>query len=166
MVWLRQRLSVHLISTYRNFAERHPTSCRTGVRGAMTSDASQAHEFAELYSTFVRRMSPKVCRFSDAGNGGSIHARWRPASEKRQGRKSRSVVRRRCGGRYGDFVAACWLRRLELGGRAARFTWKRGFARGVERVDCIVGDEIDGMTTVRSDGLTRAWALPGARQQE
>jgi hypothetical protein len=30
----------------------------------------------------------------------------RPASKKRQGTKSRSVVRRRCGARYGDWSAA------------------------------------------------------------
>jgi putative SOS response-associated peptidase YedK len=34
------------------------------------------------------------------------HALDRPASKKRQGTKSRSVVRRRCGARYGDLSAA------------------------------------------------------------
>jgi hypothetical protein len=33
-------------------------------------------------------------RFSDAGNAEAIDTRWRPASEKRQGTKSRSVVQR------------------------------------------------------------------------
>jgi hypothetical protein len=35
----------------------------------------------------------------------SNHALMRPASEKRQGTKSRSVVHRRCGGLYGDLAA-------------------------------------------------------------
>ena len=39
---------------------------------------------------------PLLCRFSDAGNGGTIHVFDRPASEKRQGRKSRGVGHRRC----------------------------------------------------------------------
>jgi hypothetical protein len=32
-----------------------------------------------------------MCRFSDAGNDKTIHALLRPASEKRQGTKSRNV---------------------------------------------------------------------------
>ena len=43
-------------------------------------------------------------------NDETIHALGRPASEKRQGTKSRWVGQRRCGGRYGDLAAA---RRLE-----------------------------------------------------
>jgi hypothetical protein len=35
----------------------------------------------------------------------TIHALWWPAFEKRQGTKSRSVVRWRCGRRYGDLAA-------------------------------------------------------------
>src|SRR5882672_3276971 len=49
-------------------------------------------------------MSPIVqvfgCRHDDA-----IHALRRPASEKRQGTKSREVGHRRCRGRYGDLAA-------------------------------------------------------------
>jgi hypothetical protein len=33
-----------------------------------------------------------MCRFSDAGNDGAIGALMRPASEKRQGTKSRTVM--------------------------------------------------------------------------
>src|SRR6266851_6346036 len=40
------------------------------------------------------------CRHDEA-----IHALRRPASEKRQGTKSREVGHRRCRGRYGDFAA-------------------------------------------------------------
>jgi len=35
-----------------------------------------------------------------------FHARWRPASKKRQGTKSREVWHWRCRGRYGDLIAA------------------------------------------------------------
>jgi hypothetical protein len=40
------------------------------------------------------------CRLDEA-----IHALRRPASEKRQGTKSREVGHRRCRGRYGDLTA-------------------------------------------------------------
>ena len=36
----------------------------------------------------------------------TLHALMRPASEKRQGTKSRSVVHRRCGGRYRELTDA------------------------------------------------------------
>jgi hypothetical protein len=56
------------------------------------------------------RADPKLglllCRFLDAGEYNGSHALDRPASKKRQGTKSRSVVRRRCGARYGDLSAA------------------------------------------------------------
>jgi hypothetical protein len=51
-------------------------------------------------------MSPLMCRFSDAGNDGLFHALMRPASEKRQGTKSRWVGHGRCSGRYGDLTTA------------------------------------------------------------
>ena len=46
-----------------------------------------------------------VCRFLDAGECYRSHALGGPASKKRQGTKSRSVVRRRRGARYGDLSA-------------------------------------------------------------
>jgi hypothetical protein len=46
-----------------------------------------------------------MCRFSDAGNDETLHALMRPAFEKRQGTKSRSVVHWWCRGRYGDLAA-------------------------------------------------------------
>jgi len=36
----------------------------------------------------------------------TLHALRRPASEKRQGTKSREVARLRCGGLYGDLITA------------------------------------------------------------
>src|SRR5208282_1685234 len=68
-----------------------------------------------------------LCRFSDAGNDGAIDALGRPASEKRQGRKSRSVVQRRCGVRYGDLAAGLELMRLDRSRCGGRFTVNRGW---------------------------------------
>jgi len=67
-----------------------------------------------------------LCRFSDAGNRGSIHTRGRPASEKRQGRKSRSVVQRLCGVRYGDLAAGLGVKRLDRSGCGGRFAANPG----------------------------------------
>jgi hypothetical protein len=54
-------------------------------------------------------------RFSDAGNHEPFHALMRPASEKRQGTKSRrEVVRRRCRKLYGVLVAGVSWRRDNL----------------------------------------------------
>ena len=39
----------------------------------------------------LRCMSPLVCRFLGRRHDEAIHALWRPASEKRQGTKSREV---------------------------------------------------------------------------
>jgi hypothetical protein len=47
-----------------------------------------------------------LCRFSNAGDDDRLRTLKRPAFEKRQGRKSRSVVRRRFGWLYGDLAAA------------------------------------------------------------
>ena len=52
-------------------------------------------------------MHVRICvGFSDAGNDVTLHALMRPASEKRQGTKSRSVVHRRRGGRYRELTDA------------------------------------------------------------
>ena len=69
---------------------------------------------------------PVLCRFSDAGNDGAIDALGRPASEKRQGRKSRSVVQRRCGVRYGDLAAGLGLKRSNRSGCGGWFGADRG----------------------------------------
>jgi len=52
--------------------------------------------------------------FSDTGNDEAVDARWRPASEKRQGRKSRSVVQRRSGGALWGFGDKTWGAELGL----------------------------------------------------
>jgi hypothetical protein len=50
----------------------------------------------------------------------------RPASEKRQGTKSREVGHRRCRGRYGDLAAGSGLRRLDRNGRGDRLPARCG----------------------------------------
>jgi hypothetical protein len=47
-------------------------------------------------------LRPVLCRFLDAGDDEPLNPLIRPASEKRQGTKSRSVGQRRCRRRYGD----------------------------------------------------------------
>ena len=46
----------------------------------------------------------------------TLDALGRPASEKRQGRKSRSVVQRRCSVRYGDLAVGLGLKRWNRSG--------------------------------------------------
>ena len=64
---------------------------------------------------------PNLCRFLDAGDDEPLHPLMRPASKKRQGRKSRSVVHRRCRRRYGDLATGHGLMRLGDGDRCDRF---------------------------------------------
>jgi hypothetical protein len=52
----------------------------------------------------------------------AIHALRRPASEKRQGRKSREVAHWRCRGCYGDLAAGFGLMRLDKIGCRDRFS--------------------------------------------
>ena len=91
--------------------------------------------------------------------------RW-PASEKRQGTKSRSVTGSGCRGRYGDFAGGLGLLRLERGGRRARVSLKGAGLRRWKCVECTLHDGIDGATARQSRGPMRAWALPAASQQE
>ena len=62
------------------------------MRGRTDSQRMHRH-----FSVFVQVFG---CRHDEA-----IHAVRRPASEKRQGTKSREVGHRRCRGRYGDLAA-------------------------------------------------------------
>ena len=47
-----------------------------------------------------------LCYVLGRRNDVTLHALMRPAFEKRQGTKSRSVVHRRCGGRYRELTDA------------------------------------------------------------
>jgi hypothetical protein len=57
-------------------------------------------------------MSPFVQVFGRRDDG-AIHALMRPATEKRQGTKSRWVMQRRFREHYGDLVAAAGLMSLD-----------------------------------------------------
>jgi hypothetical protein len=73
----------------------------------------------------------------------TIHALGRPASEKRQGTKSRWVGHRRCSGLYGELALGCGAGRFDRSGRAGRFGSNVGCARGGERVNGVLRDPID-----------------------
>jgi hypothetical protein len=47
-----------------------------------------------------------MCRFLGRRHDVTLHALMRPASEKRQGTKSREVGQRWCSERYGDYMSA------------------------------------------------------------
>ena len=70
------------------------------VRGALSNERPY-----RVRDCLLHRMSLVVCRFLDAGNNETLRTLSEPASKKRQGRKSRSVVLQRRGGVYGDLAA-------------------------------------------------------------
>jgi hypothetical protein len=72
-------------------------------------------------------------------------AGW-PASEKRQGTKSREVGHERCSGRYGDLAAASEAWRLDRSGGGNRFASKDGCALRGERAEGTLRDKICGAT--------------------
>ena len=80
------------------------------------------------------RMSASVQVFGRRDDE-TLPALRRPASEKRQGTKSRWVTGRGCRGRYGDFAASLGLLRLERCGRCARFSSKGPGLRGWKSVE-------------------------------
>jgi hypothetical protein len=94
-------LRVHLLDLTKKMERRNShqhaecakSDCWINRRSAESSLASQ-------------RGCRLVCRFSDAGNDVVARMLWRPASEKRQGTKSRSEVHRWCGGLYRELTAA------------------------------------------------------------
>jgi hypothetical protein len=93
----------------------------------------------------------------------TIRALRRPASEKRQGRKSRWVGHRRCRGLYGDLASGCRAGRYGRSGRAGRFGSKVGWARGHERVNGLSGDAISDAVSGPSGVSTQVGAPPVER---
>jgi len=86
-----------------NLARSLKHSGRVPMRPVMSS----AIDFASnLNGAGVRARCLLLCRVSDAGNDVVARVLWRPASEKRQGTKSRSEVHAWCGGFYGELTAA------------------------------------------------------------
>ena len=99
-------------------------------------------------------------------NDEAIHALCRPASKKRQGRKSRSVVLRRCSVRYGDFATRAGVRSLAWSDWGDGFGAKHGCASGCERAAGALHDKIFDVTAGELSDPLRAWMLPAASQQE
>jgi hypothetical protein len=88
----------------------------------------------------------------------TIHALGRPASEKRQGRKSRWVKHGRCSGLYGDLAAGWGAGRFDRSGRAGRFGSKVGCARGRERVNGVLRDPLSDAVSGQS-GVSKSVQL-------
>ena len=68
-----------------------------------------------------KAVCPLVCRFLGRRHDGAIDVFGRPASEKRQGTKSRSVLRRRFGGLYGDLARRRGVRSLDRNGCLGKY---------------------------------------------
>src|ERR1700732_3278170 len=113
----------------------------------------------------IARAISAVVQVFGRRNAKIIDALWRPASEKRQGTKSRGAGHRRCSGRYGDLAAAWVSGTLRRCGRSDRFTLKRGRARRGEQADRTLRQKICGATAGRSGGPTQAGALPAESQR-
>ncbi len=65
----------------------------TGAAGLYGASLYHYHAYAQTghSAATVSEVFPPLCRFSDAGNDEALHTLMRPASEKRQGTKSRRV---------------------------------------------------------------------------
>ena len=72
-------------------------------------------------------------RFSDAGTHDANDALWRPASEKRQGTKSRWGNVGECRN-YGDFAAGSGVDVVERGGKVGNFATRDVGELNCERV--------------------------------
>jgi hypothetical protein len=93
-------------------------------------------------------------------NAEPIHALRRPASEKRQGTKSRWVGRWRSRGLYGELRAASGSKRMTRSGRADGFGLRRGCPCRAERADRGFVDRNGAGDAGQSDGPTQAGAMP------
>ena len=108
----------------------------------------------------VRSLS--LCRFSDAGDDDRLCTLKRPAFEKRQGRKSRSVVRRRFGWLYGDLAGASGLGCVVMIHTPVRLDRDPAVN---ERV-ALRAIRICGTSGCELSGSRRAWALSAASRRE
>jgi hypothetical protein len=89
-----------------------------------------------------------------------IGALGRPASEKRQGTKSRWVRRWRCRGLYGELSGASGSKRMTRSGRADGFGPRRGCPCRAERADRGFVDRNDAGDAGRSAGPTQVEPAP------
>ena len=93
-------------------------------------------------------------------NAKPIRALGRPASEKRQGTKSRWVGHWRCRGLYGELSGASGSKRTRRSGPTHGFDPRRGCRCGAERADRRFVDRNGAGGAGRSDGPTQAGAMP------
>jgi hypothetical protein len=121
---------------------RNIASCKRHLRGISHSRHSLRLLAAADDVSDEPAMSPNVQVFRRR-HCETIHALGRPASEKRQGTKSRWVGHRRCSGLYGELALGCGAGRFDRSGRAGRFGSNVGCARGGERVNGVLRDPID-----------------------
>jgi hypothetical protein len=110
----------------------------------------------------LQRMSLFMCRFSDAGDDDRLCTLKRPAFEKRQGRKSRSVVRRRFGWLYGDLAGASGLGCVVMIHTPVRLDRDPAVNERVARR----ATRICGTSGCELSGSRRAWALSAASRRE
>ena len=106
--------------------------------------------------------SLQLCRFSDAGDDDRLCTLKRPAFEKRQGRKSRSVVRRRFGWLYGDLAGASGLGCVVMIHTPVRLDRDPAVNERVARR----ATRICGTSGCELSGSRRAWALSAASRRE
>jgi hypothetical protein len=114
------------------------------------------------WSSLLQCMSPVMCRFSDAGDDDRLCTLKRPAFEKRQGRKSRSVVRRRFGWLYGDLAGASGLGCVVMIHTPVRLDRDPAVNERVARR----ATRICGTSGCELSGSRRAWALSAASRRE
>ena len=107
-----------------------------------------------------------MCRFSDAGIGERATELMRPASEKRQGTKSREVGQRRRSGRYGDLAADGVLESWECD-RAPGSIEKLCMSEWIRSLQPMLNNE--GSCIVWEDSWrfarARAWPVENRRKQ-
>jgi hypothetical protein len=119
----------------------------------------------QLFNSSEKRLARALlllCRFSDAGDDDRLCTLKRPAFEKRQGRKSRSVVRRRFGWLYGDLAGASGLGCVVMIHTPVRLDRDPAVNERVARR----ATRICGTSGCELSGSRRAWALSAASRRE
>ena len=139
---------------FDGWPRRRFPSCRTADEGNRVSSSGLAKGEVSCCAGF--RMSASR----------ALDALGRPASEKRQGTKSREVGRRRCRGLYGDLAAGSGWARLDQSGRPNRFGPWDGCGRRAERTERALLDRVGGATAGRFVDLQEAGAVLAESQPE
>ena len=128
---------------------------RCSTEGAACTGTFALRSEGELRSSGSTRPTMRCCmsgvvQVFGCRDAETILTLGEPASEKRQGRKSRDVGHRRCSGRYGDLTPASVLGKLSRRWRSDRFSWNAGRACWREQADRTLLDRIFGAITGQS----------------